>query len=59
MSAGSTWGVGMTAYMPLFEQCSMYEEPDACWHRYAFYMMIYVAWGIASTFYDFASSVLI
>ena len=56
MSAGSTWGVGMTAYMPFFDTCSMYEDPDGCWNRYAFYMSIFVGWGVVSTFYELAAS---
>jgi len=57
--AGSTWGVGMTAYIPLFETCSMYDDPDGCWDRYAFYVGIFVLWGISSTLFGFASSTVI
>lgn len=56
MISASSWGVGMAAYIPLFDTCSMYEDADGCWSRYAFWVVLWAVWGVLSTHFGLASS---
>ncbi len=46
----------ITANVPIFETCSMYDDPDGCWTRYLFYLGLYMVFAISATLKGTAKS---